>query len=124
GAQQYPWMFADLVLNRAFINSGVLSTWYFDFFSFSPKVNFADVRGISWFVTSPYTVSYKEELGWYFWGQRTDPNAHFMADGFAQLGYAGVLIECAVAALMLWLLDSVCRQRRHDMRFVVTAIAM
>jgi hypothetical protein len=124
GASRYPWLFSDLVLNRSFINSGVLSTWYFDFFSFNPKVNFADVRGISWFVTSPYSASYKEELGWYFWGQRTDPNAHFMADGFAQLGYTGVLIECAIAAGMLWMLDSVCRQRRHDLRFVVTAIAM
>ncbi len=123
-SQSISFLFFDLVLNRPFFNSGVLSTWYFDFFSINPKVFFADVRGVSWFVSSPYSVSYKEELGWHFWGVRTDPNAHFMADGFAQLGYTGVLIECAVAALMFWILDSVCRHRKLPLRFVVTAMAM
>ena len=106
----------DLVLYRLFYNNGFLSVLYFDYFSTNPVAGFAFVKPFSWVTTSPhyaqYRHTYKEALSWDVWGQFSDPNANFLADGFAQLHVLGTLVECLGVGLAFWLLDSAFANRR------------
>jgi hypothetical protein len=111
------------LLNRLFLNSGFISTLYFKFFQTHPHVWFAEVKPFSWFLHSPYQQSYPVALGWYFWGFENDPNANLFADGYAQLGYAGLFIEALALAVAFWLLDSVVRQRKMSIWFVAMLCA-
>src|SRR5205823_9454575 len=80
----------DALLNRMFLNSGFLSFVYFKYFADHPHVHFANVKPINLFLTSPYRDAYPVALSWDVWGAESDPNANFLADGFAQLGTAGL----------------------------------
>lgn len=103
---------AELVLYRGVLNNGYLATLYFDFFAARPPVGFAAVKGLSLLGGDPAMRDYKAQLGWHWFGMDTDPNASFLADGFAQLGLAGILIESLMVAVVLWLLDSIVSTRR------------
>lgn len=115
---------AEIVYYRTFVNNGLLSAYYFDFFATHPQVHFSAVKGFSTVFGSPYTISYKEALSWHFFGIASDPNAHVLADGFAQFGYAGALIETTGLATALWLLDCVASTKRLPLAFVCVAAAM
>lgn len=103
---------AELVLYRGVLNNGYLATLYFDFFAARPPVGFAAVKGLALLGGDPAMRDYKAQLGWHWFGMDTDPNASFLADGFAQLGLAGILIESLMVAVALWLLDSIVSTRR------------
>lgn len=115
---------AELTLNRPFLNNGYLPPLYFDFFSSHPHVLFSDVKGVSAFVHAVYPESYKEALAWNYFGYASDPNANFVADGFAQLGYTGVLIETLLVAGALAAFDAVVVGRRLPFRLVVLSLAV
>jgi hypothetical protein len=116
--------FAEILFYRSFINNGIMSAWYFEYFASHPHVNFAAVKGLNLLFSSTYTINYKESLAWHYLGQAADPNAHFMADGFAQFGYPGVFIVSIVLAVSFWILDSIARSSRLPLTFVCVAIAV
>lgn len=115
---------AEILFYRSFINNGVMSAWYFEYFASHPHVNFAAVKGLNLIFSSTYTINYKESLAWHYLGQAADPNAHFMADGFAQFGYTGVFVVSVVLAASFWMLDSIARSSRLPLTFVCVAIAV
>lgn len=117
-------LFAQFTLHRLVTNNGVLSTLYFDFFRSNPQVMFSEVKPLNAILQSPYTINYKEAMGWHYWGFVNDPNANLMADGYAQLGYTGVLIECAILGIAFWILDSVARSSSLPRRFVLLCLTM
>ncbi len=109
----------DLVLWRVFVGPGYLTVIYFQFFQDNPVAMFGEVKGFSFFFSSPYAFGYKQVLGYTYFGQLTDPNVNLWGDGYANMYVAGVLIESLAAMLALWLLDSV--SRGLDVRLVVLA---
>ena len=114
---------AELVLYRGVLNNGFLATLYFDFFATRPPVGFAAVKGLALLGGDAAQRDYKAQLGWHWFGTETDPNASFLADGFAQLGVAGVLVEALLVAAALWLLDSIAHTRKLPAAFVLAAMA-
>lgn len=107
----------DLILWRVFVGPGYLTVLYFEFFRTNPVAMFGEVKGFNLFFTSPYDGGYKAALGWFYWGQLTDPNVNLWGDGFANAHLAGVLIESLIAMVALWLLDGV--SEGLDIRLVV-----
>ncbi|MEO7082854.1 MAG: hypothetical protein ABI442_01415, partial [Gemmatimonadaceae bacterium] len=113
----------DALLSRLYLNSGFLSVLYFKFFANHPHVGFAEVKPLNLFFHSPYSDSYPVALSYDVWGFANDPNTNLFADGFAQLGYSGLMIEALGLAFMFWLLDSIARQRKLSVWFVAMICA-
>lgn len=93
-------------------NNGFLSAHYLDFFYDMPKGLFADSFGR--FFTEPnYPQPIAIVVGEGFSGVRDNhANANLWADGFGNLGFAGILFAGLELMVFLWLLDSVAAGKR------------
>jgi hypothetical protein len=117
-ADKFAGLVFDSLILRLYVNSGFLTVLYFKFFDAHPHVGFAEVKPFSLFLHSPYDVTYPVAMALGVWGQYNDPNANLFADGFAQLGYAGLVIEALGLAFMFWLLDSIALGRKLSVSLV------
>lgn len=94
------------VVSREMHLPGLLTSFYFDFFSDHAHVCYAD-GFLRWFVRSPYGASTPRMIGEvYFWGPDTNANANIWASAYANLGYAGIAITTAALGGLLYVIDS------------------
>jgi len=104
---------SSLILRRNFIVPGHLSGHYYAFFDVHPKNYMSNntLFGILVNYQSPYNgASPPEIIGTYAFGNHVPhANANFLADGFAQYGYVGMLIASAILGLSLHFYDSMTR---------------
>lgn len=97
----------EYYINRLLLTGGTLLAGHIAVFDDRPKANFGDTFPISLFTDSPYPTSTAFVVGAdYLNSPVTSANAHLFADGYANAGYAGMLIEALVFVVILWLLDA------------------
>lgn len=113
---------AFLLVGRPIITPGLLTGHYFEFFSLNPQVLLSHSILKSFFAY-PYPVNPPFLIGIeYFNDPNTQANANIWADAYSNFGYAGVFIFPCILAGILWLVDSIARNR--DLRFAVLMLAM
>jgi len=101
---------------------GLLTGYYYEFFSSHPQVHLGHSIFKS-FVTYPYAVEPPYLIGYaYFHNFAEDANANVWADAYANFGYTGIICFTMLLAIVLWLYDSVAVDR--DMRLAVLVLAM
>ena len=99
----------SLIVRRFLITPGLLTAGYVAVFSDMEKAKFG-YSFLSPFFGYPYAAEPADIVGAEFFGQpTTHANANMLADGFANLGHPGMLLECLVLVGLLWLIDDATR---------------
>lgn len=107
---------------RVVATPGLLSGFYFDFFSQHAKTLFSH-SFLSGVVSNPYGISPPFLIGRLYYGSpSTSANANLFADGFAGLGTPGMILVAVAAAFVLRVLDAVVEGR--DWRLVLGLTGM
>jgi hypothetical protein len=118
----YSRFFAGLFGERMTALPGLLTGYYYDFFSSRPKA----MLGYSIFksiVNYPYAVEPRRLIGYvYFHDVGMSANANLWADAYANFGYSGLIIFTLLLAVVLWLFDSLASGR--DRRAAALVIAL
>lgn len=105
-------------VRRAATTNGLLTGYYFDFFRDADYAYFQQtiLGGVG--IASAYATSYKVIIGSIYSWPGASANANFWADGFANLGWIGVLLVTALLGLVLVLLNGVVRPSQFRLVFV------
>lgn len=99
--------FVSLLDRRQIFLHGVLTEYYFDFFSVNPKAHMGYSRLIRNYVNYPYQDSPSFVIGQvYFHSSSMNANENFWASAFADFGYFGLFIEGIILSLIFWVCDS------------------
>lgn len=102
-------IFTEVFIDRLLLIPGTLTAAHVMVFDNQEKA----MWGYSFmapFVHYPYSTTPAFLVGAQFTGStQVTANANLFADGFANLGYAGITIEAVVLVLILWLIDSATR---------------
>lgn len=101
--------FSSLFIRRLIDTPGLLTGFYFEFFSEQPKALLGhSILGP--FVDYPYSASPPFIIGTlYFGNPETSANANVWADGFANFGYLGFFMFTLLLGMVLWVFDSLSR---------------
>ena len=96
------------LLRRLIILPGLLTGLYYDFFSTHPFTYFSDRFWGRPFSEYPYDMPVPNMIGKiYFNDPNMHANANLWAEGFAMLGYPGLLLSTLVLAAGFWFYNSV-----------------
>ena len=101
--------FTSLLVRRFLITPGLLTAGYVFVFADIPKAHLAHsfLRGV---LDYPYSREPPQLVGELFFGNAaTNANANLLADGYANFGFTGMLLECLVLMVVLWFIDDACR---------------
>jgi hypothetical protein len=113
--------YVTLVHSRIFAMQALILGQYYHFFYDHPYTLWSHVTGISSFIPSPYTLDIPRTIGAYFYTDNVGVNSGMWAsDGIAALGLPGIIIISLVAAVIMWIFDSIAA--RHDVRFVTLSL--
>jgi hypothetical protein len=113
--------YVTLVHSRIFAMQALILGQYYTFFYDHPYTLWSHITGISSFVPSPYSLDIPRTIGAYFYTINVGENSGMWAsDGIAALGLPGVIVISVIAAVLMWLFDSVAA--RHDVRFVTLSL--
>lgn len=100
---------SSLFVRRLIMTPGLLSGYYFDFFSSQPKVMLSNSI-LKWFMVYPYDFSPPRMIGLVYMGNYlTSANANLWADAFAHFGYIGIFVFTVILGVLMWLYDSLVR---------------
>ncbi|MCX7993329.1 MAG: hypothetical protein N2651_06630 [Fimbriimonadales bacterium] len=114
-------LISSLVLRRTIITPGLLTATYYDFFQSNEPFIWSH-SFLRLFLDNPYFSSPAFVIGKYYFGNsETSANVNFLGEGIANLGAPGVAVVAFVAAIFLWMVDSVSRGKE---RFAITAFAV
>ena len=110
--------FSSLFTRRTLAGPGLLTGFYFDHFS---QVSHA---GIAYHLQRDASVlDASREIGLvYFGSSNVDANANLWAEGFADLGVPGVLGFTLIAAVMIWLYDSIAKRRNLELAVLLAVM--
>ncbi|MFL6306922.1 MAG: hypothetical protein ACJ72H_25600 [Candidatus Sulfotelmatobacter sp.] len=101
---------------------GLLTGYYYEFFSSHPKAHLGHSIFKS-FIDYPYAVEPPYLIGaLYFHSPSNDANANVWADAYANFGYFGIILFTLLLAAVLWLYDSMAV--RCDRRLAALAMAL
>ncbi len=113
---------AGLIQERMTGTPGLLTGYYYEFFSTHPKA----LLGHSIFkpfVDYPYALGPPNLIGFvYYHDTGMSANANFWADAYANFGYAGIVCFTLLLALVLWLYDSGSAGRNRYVTALVIAL--
>ncbi|MBT2485827.1 MULTISPECIES: hypothetical protein [unclassified Microbacterium] len=99
----------DVLVARTFMTAGYLMPFYREVYDGGAWALW-DYSFLSPFVTAPYDTSPGFHVGAVMIGRPdVQMNASLFADGYANLGFAGIIIEAAVLVVLLFLVDSASR---------------
>jgi len=101
---------------------GLLTGYYYEFFSVHPQAHLG--HSILKSLTDyPYAVEPPYLIGAiYFHSASNDANANIWADAYANFGYVGIIFFTLLLAILLWFYDSIAANR--DTRLAVLAIGL
>lgn len=101
---------------RMFLNNGYLTSAYFEYFQDEKFLFYAD-SFLSSFVSSDHELSYSRRLGNYItlYEGRNNASANFLADGYVNLGYFGMLFSSLQVAFVFLIIDSITRGKHQLM---------
>ena len=111
---------SSILLSRTIGNGGLLTFWYFDYFSIHPKTYFSHVNIVEFiFQIYPYgNLGVGQVVGPYYWGELMNANANFWAtDGIASFGVFGIVVITLIVFIFLVLLNSI--TKKHNKVFVL-----
>jgi hypothetical protein len=113
---------AALVVMRMTALPGLLTAYYYEFFSSHPYALlghsiFKSLVDYPYAVQPPYIIAFT-----YFHTSTMESNANLWADAYANFGYAGIIIFSLLFAVVLWLFDSMAFGR--DKRLAALVIAL
>jgi len=113
---------AALVNMRMTALPGLLTGYYYDFFSSHPHAQlghsiFKSLVDYPYAVQPPYLIAFT-----YFHDAAMESNANLWADAYANFGYVGIIIFSLLLAVVLWLYDSMALGR--DKRLAGLAIGL
>jgi hypothetical protein len=101
--------FTSLLVRRFLITPGLLTGAYVWLFTDIEKAHLAH-SFLKPFLQYPYSREPPQLIGELFFGNSgTNANANLLADGFANFGFPGMLMECLVLMVVLWVIDDACR---------------
>ena len=101
--------YTSLLVRRLLVTPGLLTAGYVSVFSGIDKVGWSH-SFLSAFSSYPYAAEPPLLVGDLFFNRPdTNANASFLADGFANLGFPGMIIEGLVLTVLLCLVDDACR---------------
>lgn len=97
---------------RLFLNNGFLTSAYIEYFADQGYLLYADsfLRGI---VPNEHSLSFARRIGDYITNKASEnsANANFLADGYVNIGYAGMLVSALQLAVVLWFIDRLAKDR-------------
>lgn len=113
---------AALVAVRMTALPGLLTAYYYDFFSSHPYAVlghsiFKSLVDYPYAVEPPYLIAFT-----YFHSATMESNANLWADAYANFGYAGIILFSLLLAVVLWLFDSMAFGR--DKRLAALVIGL
>lgn len=115
-------LLTDLGVVRPILTPGLLTGFYFDFFSANETVKLGHSI-LSSFFTYPYTLTPQFLIGEvYFGSAQTAANANIWADAFANFSYAGVIAFTIVLGLVMWAFDLLAKDR--DIRIIAMLLGV
>jgi hypothetical protein len=101
--------FTSLLVRRFLITPGLLTAGYVAVFHDIDKV-YLSHSFLKPFLVYPYAQEPPLLVGeLFFHNPETNANANLLADGYANFGFPGMLIECLVLVVLLWAVDDGCR---------------
>ncbi|MHB9121024.1 MAG: hypothetical protein ACYC7A_05915 [Thermoanaerobaculia bacterium] len=107
------------MLVRRIAMTGVISTWYLQFFSTHEKARLGNSL-LGWLTTYPYDRGIANIIGViYLDNTEAHANGNFWADGFANFGFIGLVMWSLALAMVLWLIDCVAYRRDHFLSLAV-----
>jgi len=113
---------ASLVVVRMTALPGLLTGYYYDFFSTHPKALLGHSI-LKSMVDYPYAVEPPHLIGYlYFHNASNNANANLWADAYANFGYTGIMLFTLLLAAALWLYDSMAFG--HDKRLAALVIGL
>jgi hypothetical protein len=99
----------SLIARRVFITPGLVSTGWVEVFSNIDKAKLGH-SVLRWIFPYPYPVEPADLVGALFFDRPdTHANASFMADGYANFGYPGMVAACLILVALLWAIDDATR---------------
>jgi hypothetical protein len=102
-----------LFLHRVLGMPGLLTGYYFDFFSHNPKamLGYSILKPL---VHYPYDIDVSKLIGRvYFRNPLESANVNIWGDAFCNFGYSGLLGFTVLLGLILWLFDSAAEGKDH-----------
>jgi hypothetical protein len=112
----------EALVKRTTATPGLLTGYYYDFFSWHPKAHLGHSIFKS-FVDYPYALQPPYLIGYvYFHNAGMDANANIWADAYANFGYFGIICFTLLLAVVLWLYDSMAVGR--DLHVAALVIAL
>jgi len=100
-------VFVSLLGRRQIFTHGLLTTYYFDFFSTNPKAHMGYNKLLSNFVDYSYTEAPSFLIGHYYFGSSSmNANENFWAYAYADFGYFGLFVYGIIVGVLFWLCDS------------------
>ena len=101
-----------LFVDRLCFTPGMLSSYYWEFFSSHPYVFLSDSI-LGSFINNPYDRHVGPLIGKVYFGRdQTNATTGIWAQGFAHFGYVGMFLATACAAVTLVLFDSIAKDRK------------
>jgi hypothetical protein len=111
-----------IFVDRFILLPGLVSSYFFDFFSAHPQVHLAH-SVLRWFLRYPYGHEPSYLIGRvYFHSTAMGANANVWADAYANFGYVGIFAFTGILGVTLWLYDSV--SAKADYRLSAIMFAM
>jgi hypothetical protein len=105
-----PFGAVDVLVARIFMNAGYVMTMYRDVYGDGP-FHLWDYSFLGGFVEAPFLTSPGYHVAISALGRPdVQMNGSFFADGYANLGYVGILVEAVFLLLLLLLVDSASRR--------------
>lgn len=104
---------SSLLVRRPMVVPGLLTGYYFQFFSSNPKVWLSDSI-LKSFVSYPYAMSIPELIGSSYIAPGNSANANLWANAYANFGYAGIFLFTLLLGLVLWIVDSAAYHRNDQ----------
>jgi len=100
-------VFVSLIGQRLIFTHGLLTTYYFDFFSTNPKAHMGYNKLLSNYVDYTYTEAPPFVIGHYYFESSTmSANENFWASAYADFGYFGLFVYGIIVGLLFWICDS------------------
>ncbi|MBC1435207.1 hypothetical protein HB848_07615 [Listeria rocourtiae] len=114
--------FTEILTRRLMMVPGVLSSFYYDYFTANPQTHLG-YSIFSSFVEYPYDVTPPFLIGEaYFNNLEASANANLWADAFSAFGLWGVAIYTGILAVILWVYDSIAKYNHFLLSVVLLAM--
>ncbi|MBR9801074.1 hypothetical protein GYB59_04955 [bacterium] len=99
-------VWSSLFVRRMILTPGLLAGFYHDFFTKNPHL-YLSQSIFRWFVENPYDVRVTNLIGEVYLNRaQCSANVNFIADGFSNFGYPGMIAITVLLGLVFWTYDS------------------